>query len=129
MDPLSIVASSTALLMTCGKAAFLLHNFIAATKEVHSTITTLHADITSLSELLEDLKVLFARGEIVDVIDVEMDNFGGRVWRRAEGILESVGVTLRAVEKLIEKIGGKGMGKGEGMGKVGFMKRGWMQLK
>lgn len=136
MDPLSIVASSTALLMTCGKATLLLHNFISSAKEVHSTITTLHADITSLAELLEDLNLLFGKREIVDVIDAEMDNFNGRVWKRAGGILDSVGMTVSAIEGLIVKIEGKkGKGKEEEAAvdvekkKKGFVKRSWMQLK
>jgi hypothetical protein len=65
MDPLCIVSASAGLILSCGKASLLLHNFISDAKIVVTTIQSLLNDVTSLEQLLTNGKTLFARPRLI----------------------------------------------------------------
>ena len=64
MDQLCILSASAGLILSCGKASLLLHNFISDAKTVDTTIQSLINDVTSLKQLLTNVKIVFARPEI-----------------------------------------------------------------
>jgi hypothetical protein len=74
-------------------------------KIVDTTIQSFLNDVTSLEQLLTNVKTVFARFGIDFALTHNVDNLNGKVWTRANELLESCKTTLKQLEKILVKLG------------------------
>ncbi len=98
MDPLSITASSVAVLTICTQVTHILTKWISSIKNVDNMLWMLDSEVVSLSAMLGSITETFQRPALVAIIESDHD---ARLWSSTAGILKSCRSSMRRLRTLL----------------------------
>lgn len=95
MDPLSIVASTLAIVAFCDRVVSIFQEWKDARKVSDRKLSRFMEKVAALHSILTDTRRTFERPDLLAII--ENDQRYGRVWPDIPGVLEGCKATMRAV--------------------------------
>jgi hypothetical protein len=101
MDPLSIIASSIAIVTICSQVTAILSKWIYGVQNVETTLGYLAREVAALSTTLKSISTIFQRSALIAIIEDESE-----AWLLSSigGILKGCKLTMRRLRRIISDL-------------------------
>jgi hypothetical protein len=101
MDPLSITASSAAVVTICTQVTTILNRWISGVHKIETTLGNLDREVAALSTTLESVSTTFQRPALVAIIKSDNE---ATLWSSIAGILKSCKLTMRRLRWILRDL-------------------------
>jgi hypothetical protein len=106
MDPLSIAASSAALVSLCAKISKSLYKFICDSREVDQALEAFHDEIDEFSGFLASIESSFRDSRTATLTLRETTGHEQSHWEKAERSMKDCRGTLERLSSVLEQVKG-----------------------
>lgn len=103
MDPLSITASSIAVVTVCSQVVSLVAKWTIGVREIDSTLKNLETEVIALSTVVTSVKETFERPELSAVVASHSET---RLWQTLGGSLNTCKRSTRRLKRMLKDLNG-----------------------